>query len=58
MQILCTLKNIGYHSGARIQCTILKDQAAHVEFYPIIFVTNIMQDLCNIQKFFKKETAK
>ena len=42
MQILCTLKNIiGYHSGARIQCTISKDEVAHAEKNPIIFVTNI-----------------
>ena len=28
---LCLLKSIGYHSGTRIQCPILKDQAAHAE---------------------------
>ena len=40
-QILCTLKNFGYHSGARILCTISKDQAAHAEKNLIIFVKNI-----------------
>ena len=41
MHILCMLKNIGYHSGARIQCTILKGQVAHVEKNPLISVTSI-----------------
>ena len=41
MQILCMLKNIGYHSGATIQCTISKDQAALAEKNLLIFVKNI-----------------
>ena len=50
---------MGYHIHcARIQCTILKDQAVHAEKNLLIFVKNITQDLCNIQKFSKKEIAK
>ena len=40
-QILCRFKNIGYHSGARIWCTISKDQAAHAEKSLLILVKNI-----------------
>ena len=52
-----TLENIGY-SAATIRYTISKDQAAHAEKNLLIFVKNFTQDLCNIQKFFKKEITK